>query len=181
MRESLVRFRSLVHMYVNRKQYIKVREVCQLKSLLFCFSIWIEAEMFSVCLLWSVCRWSLQPRGKLKRRGGGERRYDGSSDRIYVCMCKSSMFLKTVTLSGADQEGGGERHTPGDPCRAGRAAADCRRFVNVFLLMKSTLQCTHILFMCQTAELLVQLSECVTSHQHWRVLTEWDSKLINKL
>lgn len=24
MRESLVRFRSLVHMYINRKQYIKV-------------------------------------------------------------------------------------------------------------------------------------------------------------
>ncbi len=28
MRESLVRFRSLVHMYVNRKRYIKVQEVC---------------------------------------------------------------------------------------------------------------------------------------------------------
>lgn len=28
MRESLVRFRSLVHMYVNRKRYIKVHEVC---------------------------------------------------------------------------------------------------------------------------------------------------------
>lgn len=26
MRENLVRFRSLVHMYVNRKQYIKVQE-----------------------------------------------------------------------------------------------------------------------------------------------------------
>lgn len=28
MRESLVRFRSLIHMYVNRKQYIKVHGVC---------------------------------------------------------------------------------------------------------------------------------------------------------
>lgn len=47
MRESLVRFRSLVHMYVNRKQYIKVRE----PLLQQCFSIlllWIEVKMFSV-------------------------------------------------------------------------------------------------------------------------------------
>lgn len=57
MRHSLVRFRSIVHMYVNRKQYVKVRErrrqyfslssrrnLMKLKCPLVCLQMKLEAQ-----------------------------------------------------------------------------------------------------------------------------------------
>lgn len=38
----------------------------------------------------------------------------------------------TLTPAGAVQEGGGECHPLGHPCRAGGIAADCRRCVIIF-------------------------------------------------
>ncbi len=50
-----------------------------------------------------------------------------------LCSNSVSLCRLTKTLSGADQEGGGERHTLGDSCRAGLIAADSRRSVNLVL------------------------------------------------
>lgn len=84
--------------------------------------------MFSVICL--QIKFEAQRKAEEERRRREAVRWKFRQD---ICIRKSSVFLKTITLSGADQEGGGERHTPGDPCRAGRVAADSRRSVNVCL------------------------------------------------
>lgn len=40
-----------------------------------------------------------------------------------------------MTLAGADEEGGGQRHASGDPCRAGSSVADSRRYVDQLFFM----------------------------------------------
>lgn len=99
MRQSLVRFRSLVHMYVNRKQYIKVREHV-LRGSFSTLLLWKEFEKFSVRVPWSVCRWSWKPRGELQRRGGRGRWWDESLDWMFVgCLSKRRWILSFFCLA----------------------------------------------------------------------------------
>lgn len=122
MRQSVLQFRSLVHIYITQKQYIKV-----------------GGRSVSMCLSVSGVEWRLsvvscsQMKLEAQRKAEHEKRQREMVRLEFWNLKNDPDFVEelkpTMTPAGAVQEGGGECHTPGHPCRAGGITAGSRRYV----------------------------------------------------